>query len=246
MLSARIHESVSCAVNFMKWRSLDESASTEDARSLSDQFAERKEVIAKYVPPETQAIHARVIAELKEQRLTSSTLSQGTKAPGFELEDHNGKLVSSAKFLNNGRLVIIFLRGRWCPFCVGQLEAMNLILPQIEQAGATLLAISPQTVQQSFFMADQHKLRFPVLSDPGNCVARKFGLVYRVPDYQQAIYRRVFINLPFTNGDESWELPIPATYILDQHSSVLYASANPDYTERPEPTDILHQLLHNS
>jgi peroxiredoxin len=227
----------------MKWRSLDESASTEDTRSLREQFAERKELIAKYVPPETQAIHARVVAELKEQGLSNRALSEGAKAPQLVLNDHNGKRVSSAEFLDNRRLVVIFFRGRWCPFCVGQLEAMNQILPQIEQAGATLITISPQTVKQSFFMADQHKLRFPLLSDPGNCVARQFGLVYRVPDYQEAIYRRVFINLPFTNGNESWELPIPATYILDHDGSVLYASANPDYTERPEPTEILDLLL---
>ena len=67
-----------------------------------------------------------------------------------------------------GRLVICFIRGRWCPFCVGQMEAMNLALPQIEQVGATLVAISPQTVKQSFLMYDQHKLRFPLLSDAGN------------------------------------------------------------------------------
>jgi peroxiredoxin len=81
-----------------------------------------------------------------------------------------------------------------------------------------------------------------LLSDAGNKVARKFGLVYRVPDEQQAIYRRAFVNLPFANGDESWELPIPATFILDRDGSVLYASANEDYSERPEPSDILLRL----
>jgi peroxiredoxin len=226
----------------MKWRSLDEAATTEDTRSLRDQFAERKELISKYVPPEIQAIHARVIGQLREQGIASAVLSQGAKVPHFVLNDHNGNPVSSAELLDQGRLVICFFRGRWCPFCVGQLEAMNSILPRIRQARAALVAISPQTVQQSFFMADQHKLRFPVLSDPGNLVAREFGLVYRVPDFQQAVYRRVFINLPFVNGDGTWELPIPATYILDGNGSVLYASVNPDYTERPEPSVILHQL----
>jgi peroxiredoxin len=122
------------------------------------------------------------------------------------------------------------------------MEAMNLVLPVIEQAGATLVAISPQTVQQSFFMRDQHKLRFPLLSDAGNKVARQFGLTYRVPDEQKAIYQRAFVNLPFVNGDDSWELPIPATYIIDSVGSVIFASANEDYTERPEPTDILRTL----
>jgi peroxiredoxin len=226
----------------MKWRSLNEAVSTEDTRPLREQFAERKELIAKYVPAETQAIHARVIAGLEEQRIASRALSGSAQAPDFLLNDHNCKPVSSTELLNQGRLVICFFRGRWCPFCVGQLEAMNLIMPQIQQSGATLIAISPQTVKQSFFMADQHKLRFPLLSDPGNSVAREFGLVYRVPDYQQEVYRRVFINLPFTNGDESWELPIPATYIVDRDGIVLYASINEDYTKRPEPFEILNQL----
>ena len=91
-------------------------------------------------------------------------------------------------------------------------------------------------------MHDQHKLRFPLLSDAGNLVARKFGLIYRVPEFQAEVYRRAFVNLPFTNGDESWELPIPATYILDRDGTVLYASADEDYTERPEPSDIVAAL----
>ena len=223
----------------MKWRSLEEAAPAEDNRSLREQLAERKELSAKYVPKETQAIHARVIAELKAQ---SNNLSPRAKASEFLLNDHYGKPVSSAELLNRGRLVICFFRGRWCPFCVGQLEAMNQILPSIVQAQASLVAISPQTVQQSFFMADQHKLRFPLLSDAGNKVARQFRLTHRVPESQEAVYRRAFVNLPFTNGDESWELPIPATYILDRDGTVLYASANEDYTQRPEPSDIVLAL----
>jgi peroxiredoxin len=226
----------------MKWRSLEESTPGTDTRSLRDIFSERKALIAKYVPPEAQTVHTRVIAELKGKRLAENILAIGSKAPLFELPDHNGLAVSSAELLTRSRLVLCFFRGRWCPFCVGQLEAMNLILPAIVQAGGSLLAISPQTVQQSFFMADQHKLRFPLLSDAGNKVARQFALVYPVPEEQQAIYRRAFVNLPFANGDESWELPIPATFILDRNGTVLYASANEDYTERPEPSDIVHRL----
>jgi peroxiredoxin len=226
----------------MKWRSLEESDFGLDTRPLREIFAERKELIAKYVPPETQAIHARVVAELKEKHIVANILPVGSKALAFELADHDGKLVSSSDLLANGHLVLCFIRGRWCPFCVGQMEAINLIVAQIREAGATLAAISPQTVKQSYFMHDQHKLRFPLLSDGGNQVARQFGLTYRVPDYQQDIYRRAFVNLPFTNGDDSWELPIPATYILDRDGTVLFASANEDYTERPEPADIARFL----
>jgi peroxiredoxin len=226
----------------MKWRSLEESSPQTDIRPLRDIFGERKELIAKYVPAETQAIHARAVAELKQRRLAANILPVGAKAPEFQLQDHDGKSVSSVDLLAKKRLVLCFIRGRWCPFCVAQMEAMNLILPEIEQAGATLMAISPQTVQQSFFMRDQHKLRFPLLSDAGNKVARQFGLTYRVPDEQEAVYRKAFVNLPLVNGDDRWELPIPVAYIIDRDGTVLHASADEDYTERPEPADIIQFL----
>lgn len=226
----------------MKWRSLEESTAGPDTRSLREQFAERKDLISKYAPAETQAVHARVVADLKQGGIEQRTVAAGAHAPQFELRDHNDRLVRSLDLLAQGRVVICFFRGRWCPFCVGQLEAMNQVLPQIQKAGAALVAISPQTVKQSFFMADQHRLRFALLSDLHNDVARQFGLVYRVPEDQQAIYRRVFINLPFTNGDDSWELPVPATYILERDGTVLHAWVNADYTERPEATEVLGRL----
>jgi peroxiredoxin len=225
----------------MKWRALQEVSET-DFRPLREIYAERKELIAKYVPAETQAVHAKAVAELQQRAVAEQAVAVSAQTPPFQLKDHNGKDVSSAELLQNGPLVICFFRGRWDPFCVGQLEAMNLIVPDIQKLGASLAAISPQTVHQSFLMHDQHKLRFPLLSDEGNNVAREFGLVYTVPEYQQVVYRRAFVNLPFANGDESWTLPIPATYILDRAGTVRYRWASEDYTERPEPVDIVEKL----
>jgi len=230
----------------MKWRSLEESKTGQDTRPLREQFAERKALIEKLVPAELTAVHRQVVEDLRKSGIAERSLQAGANAPPFELPDQNGKPVSSTEILQGRRLILCFIRGRWDPFCCGQLEAMNEFLPSFEQAGATVVAISPQTVKHSYFMHDQHHLRFPLLSDAGNQVARQFGIVYRVPDTpptdQQDIYRRVFINLPNTNGDDSWELPIPATYILEHDGSILYASANPDYTERPEPAEILDRL----
>jgi peroxiredoxin len=226
----------------MKWRSLEESTLKSEARPLREIYAERKELIAKYVPTEIQAIHARAVEELKQSGIAERALQPGSKAPSFDLPDRNGKLVRWSDLLAAGPLVICFIRGRWCPFCVGQMEAMNAVYPRIQESGASMVAISPQTVHQTDLMADQHKFRFPLLSDAGSKVARAFGLAYRVPEYQQEIYRRVFVNLPFVNGDEGWELPVPATYILARDSTVLYASANPDYTDRPDPSKILSSL----
>ena len=226
----------------MKWRSLSESGSYSDMRPLREIFAERKEGIAKYVPADVQAVHARAVAGLKAQGLGAKALNAGLKSPSFELPDHNGKLASSANLLTKGRLVLSFIRGRWCPFCVGQMEAMNYIATQIEAAGASLVAVSPQTEKQAFFMHDQHKLAYPLLVDAHNQLARQFGLVYRVPEEQQGLYRSTFVNLPFTNGDPSWELPIPATFVIDCDGTILFASANEDYTDRPEPLEILSAI----
>ena len=222
----------------MKWRSLSESGAYSDMRPLREIFAERKEAIAKYVPHDVQAVHTRAVAELQAMGLADRSLKVGDKSPSFEIPDHNGKPVSSSDLLSCGRLVLMFIRGRWCPFCVSQLEAMNFIAPEIA-AKAALVAISPQTEKQTFFMRDQHKLTFPVLVDAQNKIARKFGLAYRVPEEQQGLYRSTFVNLPHVNGDPSWELPIPATFVLDRDGTILFASANEDYTDRPEPLEIL-------
>jgi peroxiredoxin len=235
----------------MKWRSLEESASQEITRSLQDIYAERKALIAKYVPAEIQAVHTRVVDDLRQSGIVNRALQVGSKAPEFELPDQNGKIVHSSELLASDRLVICFIRGRWCPFCVGQVQAMNAVVEQLKELNGLLVAISPQTVHQSYLMADQHRLHFPLLSDTRNKVARQFGVVYQVPEYQREIYQRVFTNLPFLNGDDSWELPIPAVYVLgvqhspgeiahaDPHYSVLYAHVNPEYTERPEPDEIV-------
>jgi peroxiredoxin len=223
----------------MKWRSLPESGSYGDMRPLREIFAERKDAIDKYVPADVQAVHTRAVAGLKAQGIADHALKVGDTSPSFELPDHNGKAVSSAILLAQGRLVLLFIRGRWCPFCVGQLEAMSYIAAEIRAAGASLVAVSPQTEKQAFFMRDQHKLAFPLLVDAHNQLARQFGLVYRIPEEQQGLYRSTFVNLPFANGDDSWELPIPATFVVDRDGRILFASANEDYTDRPEPLEIL-------
>jgi peroxiredoxin len=228
----------------MKWRSLAESAAETEIRSLREIYAERKALIDRYVPAEIRAVHERAVRELQEAGIAEQRLKEGALAPAFELPDQSGKLVTSASLLKAGALVVFFVRGRWCPFCVGQLEAMNAVAHQLRSAGASLIAISPQTVHQNYLMADQHRLQFPVLSDGGNKVAKQFGIVYRVPEYQREIYQRVFVNLPHVNGEASWGLPVPATFILKavrdsgEQAEVRFAYANPDYTQRPEPGEI--------
>lgn len=230
----------------MKWRGIStDSAEQLDApRLLRDKLIDIKAGIAEYVRPENQAVNERAVAAIRASGIEQRILSVGSLAPTFTLEDQNSKRISSADLLANGPLILNFFRGRWCPFCSTTLESWRDISPQIESAGASVVAISPQTVRHNYFLADQHKLRFPALSDPGLAVARKFGLVYPVPDEQRSLYRAVFINLPQVNGDDSWELPLPATFVLGRDGKVLYAFASADYTLRAEPEEILKVITH--
>ena len=105
-----------------------------------------------------------------------------------------------------------------------------------------MVGISPQTQRQSDFTASQHTIPFPLLVDAGCAVAEKFGLVWTVPDYLQKYYRSILVNIPFVNGDESWRLPLPATYVLGQDGKVLYSEGHADFRVRPEPEDVLRVL----
>jgi peroxiredoxin len=135
--------------------------------------------------------------------------------------------------------VIKFFRGRWCPYCVTELETWRDLYGKLREHDALMVAITPQTERQSDFMVGQHGLPFPVLSDPGNAVAEKFGLVYTLPEYHRDYYLSILVNLPFVNGEKSWRLPLPATYVLDRHGRVVHAEAHADFRVRPEPEDAL-------
>lgn len=227
----------------MKWRGMEEGQAGQGHATLKAALEERLELMQRYVPAETQALNRRAVEELKASGMESRALPVGATAPGFQLPDQDGKMAgygptsaTSGPMWGTEPFIVIFFRGRWCPFDVAQLEAWN----EVEEV--VLVGISPQTQHQSFLMREQHKLGFPLLCDAGNAVARQFGLVYRVPAYQQEIYRRTFVNLPFINGDDSWELPIPATYVIGRDGVVLYAAADADYTLRAEPGEVIRGL----
>ena len=226
----------------MKWRGSNPEVESPAYVTLRARLEEIQANTRAYVPAEKLAITERAIEELRQSGIAQRVLPLGAKAPEFELADGNGKSFRSVEALTRGRLVVSFYRGRWCPYCVAELESLQAVLPQVQDAGAALVAISPQTPQHSGFTADQHELRFPVLSDPGNGVARQFGLVYRLPQELEQLYRGIFINLPNSNGDQSWELPLPATYVLERDGTVVYAFADPDHMRRAEPAELVERL----
>ncbi len=197
----------------------------------------RKLVQAERLAPGEQAIR-----ELFASGIEDRILPVGALAPTFELLDGHSRMVRSADLLALGPLVINFFRGRWCSYCVNELEAWAALYEAIRGRHALLIGISPQAVRQNDFTAQQHSLAFPILSDPGAKTAEQFGLVYTVPPYLQRYYRSILVNIPFMNGELSYRLPLPATYVLAQDGTVLFAQAHADFRVRPEPDEVLEAL----
>ena len=185
----------------------------------------------------------RAVAELFATGIEERILPVGAMAPSFALQDSNGRLVRSEDLQALGPLVLKFFRGRWCPYCMTELETWRDLYGKLREQGALMVAIGPQTERQSDFMVGHHGVPFPVLFDSGNQVAEQFGLVYAVPDYHRAYYRSILVNIPFVNGDESWRLPLPATYVIARDGRVVFAEAHADFRVRPEPEEALAAAL---
>jgi peroxiredoxin len=184
----------------------------------------------------------RATDELIASGLATRAKKAGDVAPAFTLKDQDGNSVSSAELLARGPLVLTFYRGVWCPFCNMELQAIQAALPEIKARGASVVAISPQTQPNSRKSARQNELSFPILSDAGGDVASAFGLRFKLPDYLIALYQGFKNDLPTINADPSWTLPMPARYVIRPDGVIAYAEVNPDYTQRPDPSELLPVL----
>src|ERR1700744_253717 len=194
------------------------------------------------VQPERLAVGESAVEELFDTGIEEKILPVGALAPVFPLKDSNNKTARSADLLSLGPLTIKFFRGRWCPYCVTELEAWRDLYGAVRKRGALLVGVSPQTVRQNDFTAVQHGLPFPVLTDAGCRLAAQFGLAYAVAPSQQQYYRSILVNIPLVNGDATWRLPLPATYIVGKDGTILFAGAYADFRVRPEPREVLDIL----
>jgi peroxiredoxin len=212
------------------------------ATSLQYQLDEITANTRALVPPERLAITEQVIAALRDTHLEQQILPAQAAAPPFELTAGNNKCVNSGDLLALGPLVLKFFRGRWDPYDMTELEVWQTLQPALRERRALLVAVSPQTPRQNAFTADRHNLTFPLLSDPACAVAGQFRLAYTVPDATRLWYRSMLVNIPFLNGDESWRLPLPATFLVAPDGTILFAEANADHRIRPEPAHVLALL----
>lgn len=219
--------------------------------SLQDELDRITQQTRALVQPDRLAISERASAELLASGIESRILPVGSHAPEFALPDAlTGKTVRSADLLALGPLVLKFFRGRWCPYCMTELETWRDLHAEARAMGALLVAISPQTRRHNDFTIQQHALPFPVLSDEGANLAAQFGIVYTVTQEQRRYYESILVNIPFVNSgasyttgtEASWRLPLPATFVLAQDGRIAFSEAHADFRVRPEPADVLAVL----
>lgn len=182
------------------------------------------------------------LADFKTSFDPKSTIQVGDALPPFTLPNAVGQEVSSADLLAKGPLLITFYRGEWCPFCNIALHHLQSNLPQFEAKGVTLVAISPELPNTSLTTTEKHALKFPVLSDVGNKFARQLGIVWKQPDSLRSVFAKFGNDLSKRNGDDSLEVPVPATFLVDQKGVVRNAFVDPDYMKRLEPETALEWI----
>jgi len=224
---------------------------TASLTSLQDQLDRITQNTRALVQPERLAFSEKAVAELFATGIEERILKPGSQAPSFTLADaRTGKPVHSADLVALGPVVIKFFRGRWCPYCVTELETWRDLNGELRSRGALFVAISPQALRQNVFMHDQHGLPFPLLTDTGCEVSAQFGLAYSVSPEQRRYFQSILVNIPFNNSglnyhnatEASWRLPLPGTFVIDRQNIITFAEAHADFRVRPEPADVLAAL----
>ncbi|MDT8398069.1 MAG: peroxiredoxin-like family protein [Pseudomonadales bacterium] len=210
--------------------------------SLRDDIQELQQDFLQRMPKETVDLIMGATDRLVRTGIAEKSLKEGDKLPAFSLPDATGTPLSSSALLQAGPLVINFYRGGWCPYCNLELRAFQQALPEINALGAQLVAISPNLPDQSLSSIEKHALSFPVLSDVGNELARQCGLVFALDAALRPLYQQFNIDIAAFNGDDSYELPIPATYVVASDGTIKLAFVDADYSKRLDPLDVIEAL----
>lgn len=210
--------------------------------TMSELLAENTHARRKVLSEDDWDVIDGSIADLEATGIRSAVLKPGDTAPAFALPNALGQTVTSADLLARGPLVVKFYRGAWCSYCNVEVRALMGVLEDIRGLGADMVAITPELPDQMVTMQEKHDLEFEVLSDLGNAVARQYGLVWTLPERVRAFYAKIGLDLERSNGDASWELPIPGNFIVARDGTILDVFAEPDYRIRQEPADVVAVL----
>ncbi len=211
----------------------------EHGPTLGDQLAAQKNGFRQRAAPERVAMMENATAGLRATGIESSALQMGDQAPDLTLPDALNRPVRLSTLWTQGPLVLIFYRGGWCPYCNLELRAWQQQLTELSRLGAQLVAVSPQTPDNSLSTAEKNGLAFAVLSDSALQAATDFGVAFELPPELIALYGQMGNDLPVLHGQGRWMLPVPATYVIDRNGRIAYAHVDADYRERAEPVDVL-------
>jgi peroxiredoxin len=217
-------------------------STTSPSTSLAPATDEMRAGLVGQVGQQILSVYDRDAEALGASDTFAGAPRAGDRAPAFRLPDARGGEVALAELLADGPVVLVFYRGAWCPYCNLQLAAFQSALADIRAAGAAVVAVSPQTPDQSLTLAERHALAFPVLSDSGNAVARDYGLVFTQSETVTATSRQLGIELADFNGDDSNTLPAASTFVIGEDGMIRFASVSGDYRWRIGPEEVLDAL----
>jgi peroxiredoxin len=213
---------------------------------LRDAITEYQKGFQEKVSKEVQEVMQKAKQELENTKIRKNALQVNDKAREIQLPNALGKEVSLYETLEDNDFVVLnFYRGAWCSYCNLELRALQNINTDLNALGAKLIAISPQSPDASMSTKEKNELEFEVLSDTNNIVAKEYGLVFSLADELRPIYKSFGIDIPAHNKEESYELPMPAIYIINKNKEIIFSFIDEDYTKRCEPQEILDVIRNN-
>lgn len=217
---------------------------TNEKVSLKSLLDDKKADFELNADESKKKIYKEGIEAVKNSGIMDNALKVGDLAPNFTLNNALGEPVSLHEYLKKGKVILTWYRGGWCPYCNLTLHQLQLELPEFEAHGAHLLALTPELPDKSLNTSEKHSLKFEVLSDLGNEIAREYGIVFKLTDDVAEAYNKSF-GMSEYNGDESNELPLAATYIINEDGKIVYAFLDADYRNRAEPAELVEFLKLN-
>ena len=209
---------------------------------LAEKFQHIQQGMAQQLPENILNAFSQSLCELMNKNLEAHALKVGETVPDFTLPSSEGKQVSLYEVLKENSVVLSFFRGNWCPFCMAELNHYQEAVNNKIVDSASVIAISPQTAAYNNAATKENALQFNILSDKGYKVAKRFGLVFSLQENMCDLYKELGADLEAFNDDATYQLPIPATYIIGKDKKVLFASVNTNYMERADICDISANL----
>lgn len=210
-------------------------------QTLKSILDEKKEDFEQKADDYKKKIYKEGIEAVANSGILKQAKNIGDIAPNFTLNNALEKPVALNDYLKKGKVVLTWYRGGWCPYCNLTLRQLQNELPNFKANGANLIALTPELPDKSLSTAKKHDLEFEVLSDVGNVVAKEYGIVFELIDEVAKSYNEAF-DLESYNGDHSNQLPLAATYVINENGKIIYAFLDADYRNRAEPSKITEVL----